>query len=86
MLGRFAGWIDGQLGLARLGHQDFLRKIFPDHWSFNLGEVALYALVVLVGSGTTWCCSFIRAPPLSSMTVLTHPCRASACPMRMRRR
>ena len=52
MLGRFAGWIDGQLGLARLGHQDFLRKIFPDHWSFMLGEVALYALVVLVGSGT----------------------------------
>jgi ubiquinol-cytochrome c reductase cytochrome b subunit len=29
----------------------FLRYLFPDHWSFLLGEVALYAFVVLVGTG-----------------------------------
>jgi quinol---cytochrome-c reductase cytochrome b subunit len=28
-----------------------LRYLFPDHWSFLLGEVALYAFVVLVGTG-----------------------------------
>jgi ubiquinol-cytochrome c reductase cytochrome b subunit len=28
-----------------------LRYVFPDHWSFLLGEVALYAFVVLVGTG-----------------------------------
>jgi ubiquinol-cytochrome c reductase cytochrome b subunit len=28
-----------------------LRYLFPDHWSFLLGEVALYAFVVLVATG-----------------------------------
>ena len=29
-----------------------LRYAFPDHWSFLLGEVALYAFVILVATGT----------------------------------
>jgi ubiquinol-cytochrome c reductase cytochrome b subunit len=29
-----------------------LRYLFPDHWSFLLGEVALYAFMVLVATGT----------------------------------
>ncbi|MGW2866026.1 cytochrome bc1 complex cytochrome b subunit [Streptomyces sp. NPDC001205] len=29
-----------------------LRKAFPDHWSFLLGELALYSLLVLVLTGT----------------------------------
>ena len=29
-----------------------LRKIFPDHWSFMLGEVALYSFIILLLSGT----------------------------------
>jgi ubiquinol-cytochrome c reductase cytochrome b subunit len=28
-----------------------LRYVFPDHWSFLLGEIALYAFIVLVGTG-----------------------------------
>jgi ubiquinol-cytochrome c reductase cytochrome b subunit len=28
-----------------------LRYVFPDHWSFMLGEIALYAFLVLVGTG-----------------------------------
>jgi ubiquinol-cytochrome c reductase cytochrome b subunit len=28
-----------------------LRYAFPDHWSFLLGEVALYAFIVLIGTG-----------------------------------
>jgi ubiquinol-cytochrome c reductase cytochrome b subunit len=39
----------------RSGSAPFLRKVlrylFPDHWSFLLGEVALYAFIVLVGTG-----------------------------------
>jgi ubiquinol-cytochrome c reductase cytochrome b subunit len=29
-----------------------LNKVFPDHWSFLLGEIALYSFVVLLVSGT----------------------------------
>jgi ubiquinol-cytochrome c reductase cytochrome b subunit len=29
-----------------------LKKVFPDHWSFMLGEIALYSFVVLLLSGT----------------------------------
>ncbi len=40
---------------ARSGSAPFLRKTlryaFPDHWSFLLGEVALYAFIVLVATG-----------------------------------
>ena len=41
---------------TRSGSAPFLRKtlryLFPDHWSFLLGEVALYAFIVLVATGT----------------------------------
>jgi ubiquinol-cytochrome c reductase cytochrome b subunit len=30
----------------------FGRKVFPDHWSFMLGEVALYSFIVILLSGT----------------------------------
>ncbi|MBB3082157.1 cytochrome b [Geodermatophilus sabuli] len=29
-----------------------LNKVFPDHWSFLLGEIALYAFIILLLSGT----------------------------------
>src|SRR5690349_2523901 len=29
-----------------------LNRVFPDHWSFLLGEIALYSFVVLVVTGT----------------------------------
>ncbi|MFM6974399.1 MAG: cytochrome bc complex cytochrome b subunit, partial [Agromyces sp.] len=32
--------------------KEFGRKIFPDHWSFLLGEVALYSFVVILLSGS----------------------------------
>lgn len=32
--------------------KEFGRKVFPDHWSFLLGEVALYSFVVILLSGT----------------------------------
>ncbi len=43
-------WVDERLGMASWARTG-LRKIFPDHWSFLLGEVALFCLVVLVLTG-----------------------------------
>ena len=48
--GRFK-YLDERLGTASLARKA-LRKVFPDHWSFLLGEIALFALVVLVFTGT----------------------------------
>ena len=30
----------------------FLRKLYPDHWSFLLGEIALYSFIILLLTGT----------------------------------
>ncbi|HLN42256.1 MAG TPA: cytochrome b N-terminal domain-containing protein, partial [Acidimicrobiales bacterium] len=43
-------WLDERLGVAK-GGRVLLDKIFPDHWSFLLGEIALYSLVVLIATG-----------------------------------
>ena len=51
-----AKWADERLGVATLS-RPFIRKVFPDHWSFLLGEVALYSFVVLLITGvflTLW--------------------------------
>ena len=42
--------LDERLGTSPLLKKT-LRYVFPDHWSFLLGEIALYAFVVLVGTG-----------------------------------
>ncbi|WP_328774437.1 cytochrome bc1 complex cytochrome b subunit [Streptomyces sp. NBC_00286] len=42
--------LDKRLPLSSAG-KEFLRKAFPDHWSFLLGEIALYSLLVLVLTG-----------------------------------
>lgn len=49
-MGRLGRWIDARLGVARMG-RGALRKVFPNHWSFLLGEVALYSFVMLVLTG-----------------------------------
>jgi quinol---cytochrome-c reductase cytochrome b subunit len=51
-----AKWADERLGLANLVRNDgksafYLRKVFPDHWSFLLGEIALYSFIFLLLSG-----------------------------------
>lgn len=42
--------LDQRLPAVAAG-REFLRKSFPDHWSFLLGELALYSLLVLVLTG-----------------------------------
>jgi ubiquinol-cytochrome c reductase cytochrome b subunit len=54
--GAAASWADDRLGLATLAKKN-LRKVFPDHWSFMLGEIALWSFVVLLLTGvflTLW--------------------------------
>ena len=55
-VGTLATWADERLGLATAMKKN-LRKVFPDHWSFMLGEIALWSFVVLLLTGvflTLW--------------------------------
>jgi len=49
--GRLANFVDTRVGASTIV-KEFGRKIFPDHWSFMFGEVALYTFVLLLLSGT----------------------------------
>lgn len=46
-----ANYLDERVGVGSI-LKNFGRKVFPDHWSFMLGEVALYSFVILLISGT----------------------------------
>jgi quinol---cytochrome-c reductase cytochrome b subunit len=48
---RAMGWFDERTGAARVVRTAF-RKVFPDHWSFLLGEIALFCFVILLATGT----------------------------------
>jgi len=48
--GKIVGELDERFGIAK-GGRTLLDKIFPDHWSFMLGEIALYSFVVLIATG-----------------------------------
>jgi len=43
-------WFDDRLGASRFA-RTALNKVFPDNWSFMLGEVALYCFVILILTG-----------------------------------
>ncbi|MBN2623771.1 MAG: ubiquinol-cytochrome c reductase cytochrome b subunit [Acidimicrobiales bacterium] len=45
-----ARWVDTRLGSAKLA-RTALNKVFPDHWSFMIGELGLYCFIVLVLTG-----------------------------------
>ena len=49
--GAVADYADQRLGIAQFMKRS-LNKVFPDHWSFMLGEIALYSFIVLLLSGT----------------------------------
>ena len=46
-----SNWIDERSGAAK-GVRFLMKKVFPDHWSFMLGEVALYSFIILLITGT----------------------------------
>ncbi|MFG2333763.1 cytochrome bc complex cytochrome b subunit [Streptomyces sp. NPDC048604] len=47
---RMADWADGRLGIYTLAKAN-MRKIFPDHWSFMLGEICLYSFIIIILTG-----------------------------------
>jgi ubiquinol-cytochrome c reductase cytochrome b subunit len=47
---RVARWLDTRLGSAKFA-RTALGKVFPDHWSFLIGEIVLYSFVVLLVTG-----------------------------------
>jgi ubiquinol-cytochrome c reductase cytochrome b subunit len=49
--GTAANEIDERFGSANFVKRS-ARKLFPDHWSFMLGEIALYSFIILLLSGT----------------------------------
>ncbi|MER7578655.1 cytochrome bc complex cytochrome b subunit [Kitasatospora sp. NPDC097691] len=59
-----ADWTDGRLGIYSLAKSN-LRKIFPDHWSFMLGEIALYTFVIIILTGV-WLTMFFQ-PSMSEV-------------------
>jgi ubiquinol-cytochrome c reductase cytochrome b subunit len=63
--GSAGNFVDERLGGSKLV-KFFARKIFPDHWSFMLGEVALYSFIVLLLTGTFL--TFFYVPSVAETT------------------
>ena len=54
--GKVVGFVDDRITINNWLRRN-LRKVFPDHWTFLLGEIALYSFIVLLLSGvflTLW--------------------------------
>src|SRR5664279_2154265 len=49
--GKAAKFFDDRLNLAGPMRKQ-LNKVFPDHWSFMMGEIALYSFIILLLTGT----------------------------------
>ena len=49
-IGGVAGWIDDRTGGAK-AVGPLMKKVFPDHWSFMLGEIAMYSMIICLLSG-----------------------------------
>lgn len=62
-----ADYLDQRTGVGS-AVKEFARKVFPDHWSFLLGEIALYSFVILIISG-----AFLTMFFVPSMGLVTYP-------------
>ena len=67
LLPRLARWADNRLGAANVVRKTF-DKIFPDHWSFMLGEAALYCFVILIVTGVFLTFFFEASPNTTTYT------------------
>jgi ubiquinol-cytochrome c reductase cytochrome b subunit len=47
---RTARWLDRRVGAAGFARKA-LDKVFPDHWSFLIGEIAMWSFVILLVTG-----------------------------------
>ena len=69
-----ANYIDERTSISG-AVKEFGRKVFPDHWSFLLGEIALYSFVIILLSGSFLTC-FLQA------TMLPVSCDGSYVPLK----
>ena len=76
-VGQIVDELDDRLGVAK-GGRVFLDKIFPDHWSFMLGEISLYSFVVLLATGVFLSLYFVPSTSRSSTTAATAPLRRAS--------
>ncbi len=60
-----ADYLDQRTGVG-LAVKSFARKVFPDHWSFLLGEIALYSFVVLLITGVFLTLFFVPSMGLTT--------------------
>jgi ubiquinol-cytochrome c reductase cytochrome b subunit len=74
--GKVAKFFDDRLNLAGPIRTQ-LNKVFPDHWSFMMGEIALYSFIILLLTGTYL--SFFFDP---SMAEVVYPKNGTYVPMR----
>ena len=50
MIARLARYVDDRIRGGEYARKG-MRKVFPEHWSVLLGEIALYAFVILIATG-----------------------------------
>ncbi len=60
-------FLDERVGASKLT-KTFARKIFPDHWSFMLGEIALYSFIILLLTGTFLTFFYIPSTGITTYT------------------
>jgi len=82
---RSAEEIDERLQVATPLRRLF-NKVFPDHWSFLLGEIALYSFIVLLLTGTYLALFFDPSMKEVVYDGAYAPLAASRCPGRTNRR
>jgi len=76
-LKRIGRWFDDRLGASRFARHS-LDKVFPDHWSFMLGEIAMYCFVVLVVTGVYLSLFFVPSAKQVTYTGSYAPLRGVA--------
>jgi ubiquinol-cytochrome c reductase cytochrome b subunit len=63
-LGRGADWADERLSASPAVRRS-LNKVFPDNWSFMMGEIALYSFIILLLTGVYM--SFFYDPSMAEV-------------------
>jgi ubiquinol-cytochrome c reductase cytochrome b subunit len=76
VLKKALGEVDSRFGLAGYLKRS-MNKVFPDHWSFMLGEIALYSFIILLLTGTFL--TFFFRP---GTNIVTYPITGNYVPLR----
>jgi ubiquinol-cytochrome c reductase cytochrome b subunit len=65
MQSRLGDWLDDRLRISSFT-REALDKVFPDHWSFMFGEIAMYCFAILVLTGV-FLALFYQASPVETV-------------------